>query len=116
MSRSWHSHSSRVRWNNARINVRNSLTCVSQAVLSRDADVVMFVYREEYYLARKMPGEDSPAFNEWQEQMERVYGIAETIIAKQRNGPIGNVKLQFFSDQTRFDDLVKEDHLPQHIG
>ncbi len=80
--------------------------------IEQDADVVMFVYREEYYLMRKKPDESHPAFNDWQSQMERAHGVAEVIVAKQRNGPIGNVRLQFFADQTRFDDLEDESHLP----
>lgn len=81
--------------------------------IEQDADVVMFVYREEYYLARKMPDEGSAQFEEWQQQMERVYGLAEAIIAKQRNGPIGTARMQFFSNLTRFDDIAEDSHLPQ---
>lgn len=76
--------------------------------IEQDADVVMFVYREEYYLSRGKPDETSPKFNEWQEAMERVYGRADVIVAKQRHGAIGTVTLQFFGDQTRFDDLADD--------
>ncbi len=82
--------------------------------IEQDADVVMFVFREEYYLMRKKPDETTPGFAEWQAEMERTHGIAEAIIAKQRNGPIGNVRMSFFSEQTRFDDLEDESHLPHH--
>ncbi len=82
--------------------------------IEQDADVVMFVYREEYYVSRSKPDETSPKFEMWQEDMERVYGKADVIIAKQRHGPIGTVTLQFFGEQTRFDDLVDESRLPHH--
>ena len=84
--------------------------------IEQDADVVMFVFREEYYVARAKPDEDSPKFEEWQQAMERVYGKADTIIAKQRHGPIGTVTMQFYGDQTRFDDLIEEDYMPERIG
>ncbi len=82
--------------------------------IEQDADVVMFVYREEYYLMRKMPREEDAAeFAAWQERMDKVHGVAEVIVAKQRNGPIGNVELAFHSDLTRFEDLAKPDYLPE---
>ncbi len=81
--------------------------------IEQDSDVVMFVFREEYYLMRQMPREDTPKFAEWQAEMEKVHGIAEVIVAKHRNGPIGNVAMQFQSDVTRFSDLARADHLPQ---
>lgn len=84
--------------------------------IEQDADVVMFVFREEYYVGRKKPDESSPTFQTWQQEMERVHGKAEVIVAKQRNGPIGNVTMSFFSDQTRFEDLAKEDHFPEPVG
>ncbi len=80
--------------------------------IEQDADVVMFVFREEYYLARTMPREDSPKFTEWQQEMERVHGTAEVIVAKQRHGPIGIEKLAFHGDTTRFSDLQREDYVP----
>lgn len=76
--------------------------------IEQDADVVMFVYREEYYVGRKKPDEGSPNFQAWVQEMERVHGKAEVIISKQRNGPIGTATLSFFSDQTRFEDLAHE--------
>ncbi|MBD3770018.1 MAG: replicative DNA helicase [Rhodobacterales bacterium] len=82
--------------------------------IEQDADVVMFVYREEYYLARTEPGADpsDPASNEkwakWRQRMDEVYGKAECIIGKQRHGPIGRVELAFDSNVTRFGDLSKE--------
>lgn len=82
--------------------------------IEQDADVVMFVYREEYYLARSEPGADpsDPASNEkwtqWRSRMDQVYGVAEVIIGKQRHGPIGKVDLSFDSNITRFGDLDRE--------
>jgi replicative DNA helicase len=81
--------------------------------IEQDADVVMFVFREEYYISRMMPNEDSPNFAEWQAKMERVFGTGEVIIAKQRHGPIGNVKLAFTSQFTRFGDLAKDEYMPE---
>jgi replicative DNA helicase len=84
--------------------------------IEQDADVVMFVFREEYYVSRAKPDEDSPKFDEWQQAMERVYGKADVIVAKQRHGPIGTRTLQFFGDQARFDDLAKGEYLPERRG
>jgi len=81
--------------------------------IEQDADVVMFVFREEYYLMRQMPREDSPKFADWQVEMEKIHGIAEVIVAKHRNGAIGNVALQFQSDITRFSDLARTDYVLQ---
>jgi replicative DNA helicase len=84
--------------------------------IEQDADVVMFVYREEYYLSRSKPEENSPKFNEWQADMERVYGKADVIVAKQRHGAIGTVTLQFFGEQTRFEDLADSARMPERFG
>lgn len=73
--------------------------------IEQDADVVMFIYREEYYLARKMPVSDEDQFLVWQEELENVKGVAEVIIGKQRNGPIGAVSLRFNSNTTGFSDM-----------
>ncbi|MFD1912655.1 replicative DNA helicase [Halodurantibacterium flavum] len=76
--------------------------------IEQDADVVMFVYRDEYYKEREKPGEDNlEAMAKWQETMERVHGKAEVIIGKQRHGPIGTVELSFEGRFTRFGNLVK---------
>jgi len=85
--------------------------------IEQDADVVMFVYREEYYLARSEPGADpnDPSSNEkwtqWRARMDQIYGIAEVIIGKQRHGPIGKVDLAFDANITRFGDLERSRHL-----
>jgi replicative DNA helicase len=76
--------------------------------IEQDADVVMFVYREEYYKEREKPGDDKlEEMARWQEAMERVHGKAEVVIGKQRHGPIGTVELSFEGRFTRFGNLVK---------
>lgn len=74
--------------------------------IEQDADVVMFVYREEYYEARKEPPPDTDKHREWQTRMEQIYNQAEVIVAKQRHGPIGTVKLFFDSPLTTFGNLA----------
>ena len=76
--------------------------------IEQDADMVMFVYREEYYLSRLEPREGTPEHFTWQEQVDQVKGLAEVIIGKQRHGPIGNVKLSFNSDTTKFGNLARD--------
>lgn len=81
--------------------------------IEQDADVVMFVYREQYYHERTMPNpksdEDSSKYQEklarWQERSQEIQNISEVIIAKQRHGPIGTVKLHFDANLTKFSDL-----------
>ncbi len=81
--------------------------------IEQDADMVMFIYREEYYLKRGEPGrhanESDEKYNEryaaWQARLEKVYNTAEVIVAKQRHGPIGAIKLFFDGQFTRFSDL-----------
>lgn len=70
--------------------------------IEQDADVVMFVYREEYYLARTEPKPDTPEHATWVEAMEKVHNTAEVILGKQRHGPIGNVRLHFEPELTKF--------------
>ena len=83
--------------------------------IEQDADVVLFVFREEYYLENKKPREGTPEFLDWQQKMSHAHGMAEVIIGKQRHGPTGTVELQFQSEVTRFDNLAREDQLPQQI-
>jgi replicative DNA helicase len=80
--------------------------------IEQDSDVVMFVFREEYYIERRQPTEGTPEHLTWQAEMERAHNIAEVIIGKQRHGPVGTVKLHFDGQFTRFGDLdtVHEDH------
>ena len=73
--------------------------------IEQDADVVMFVYREEYYLSRTEPEPGTENHMKWQESMERAHNIGECIVAKQRHGPIGAVKMFFDPNFTRFSDL-----------
>ena len=80
--------------------------------IEQDADVVMFVYREEYYESRKEPTEGTDKHREWQERMNQIHNLAEVIVAKQRHGPIGTIKMVYEGPFTKFSDLAKKDHLP----
>ncbi len=75
--------------------------------IEQDADVVMFVYREEYYKARKEPPEGTIEHDKWVLEMEKIYNRAEIIIAKQRHGPVGTVKLFFDGRLTKFGNLME---------
>ncbi len=76
--------------------------------IEQDADVVMFVYREEYYAEREKPSEDNmDKMADWAARMERLHGKAEIIIGKQRHGPIGNVEMSFEGKFTRFGNLAQ---------
>ena len=70
--------------------------------IEQDADVVMFIYREAYYMTRDEPKEGSPEHLEWQEKLDPIKNLAEIIIGKQRHGPIGIVRLHFNEDLTKF--------------
>src|ERR1700682_5171151 len=83
--------------------------------IEQDADVVIFVFREEYYLANKEPRVGTPEYEKWQLDMSLVHGKAEVIIGKQRHGPTGTVELQFEGQFTRFSDLAHDSHLPDRI-
>ena len=88
--------------------------------IEQDADVVMFVYREEYYLTRSEPSrraeESDQKFNErheaWKQRCEQTYGKAEVIVAKQRHGPTGIVRLAFEGQFTKFDNLPADEERP----
>jgi replicative DNA helicase len=87
--------------------------------IEQDADVVMFIFREEYYRSRQpAQNETEPQekFNrrieEWRELMERITGVAEVIIGKQRHGPIGTIKLFFEAETTKFDNFIGPERLP----
>ncbi|MDR2067789.1 MAG: replicative DNA helicase [Holosporaceae bacterium] len=73
--------------------------------IEQDADVVMFVYREEYYEARREPSPGTPKHAEWLDKMSKIYNLAEVIVAKQRHGPVGTVRLFFDGKYTKFDNL-----------
>ena len=81
--------------------------------IEQDADIVLFIYREDYYLAAKQPGDDHPDFAAWQEEMARAYGRAEVIVAKQRHGSTGKVRLKFDSRITKFSDAADDGYLPE---
>ncbi len=75
--------------------------------IEQDADVVLFVFREEYYVKNMEPRDPAdPKYAEWEAQMDKVKGTADVIIAKQRHGPTGTVKLAFQAEYTRFADLA----------
>lgn len=81
--------------------------------IEQDADMVMFVFREEYYKEKDEPSmSEAEKYSQWQAEMVELYGKAEVIIGKQRHGPVGTVKLSFKKEVTRFSDLVEDDHLP----
>ena len=88
--------------------------------IEQDADVVMFIYREEYYLRRDQPEqrleESVDHFDErytrWREKFEKSTNKAEVIVAKQRHGPVGHINLRFEHQTTKFDDLAEDDHIP----
>lgn len=80
--------------------------------IEQDADVVLFVFREEYYLAMKEPRPGTEEHAKWQADMERTVGRAEVIIGKQRHGPTGTVELHFDASVTRFGDLAHDGQLP----
>tara|TARA_B100000809_G_scaffold15399_1_gene13855 strand:- start:141 stop:1559 length:1419 start_codon:yes stop_codon:yes gene_type:complete len=73
--------------------------------IEQDADVVMFVYREAYYLERKEPRPATVEHAEWQAKMSEVSNLAEIMISKQRHGPTGNIMLEFEAMFTKFKDL-----------
>lgn len=76
--------------------------------IEQDADVVTFVYREEYYLNHKQPKEGTPEYLNWQAEMATAAGKAELIIGKQRHGPTGTIEVHFDASLTRFRNLVRD--------
>jgi len=84
--------------------------------IEQDADIVLFIYREDYYLAARQPADDHPDFAEWQEEMGRVYGLAEILVSKQRHGATGKVRVKFDSRITKFSDRADEGFLPEERG
>ena len=83
--------------------------------IEQDADVVTFIYREEYYLKNKEPREGTPEHLTWMSDMEKVHGRAEVIIGKQRHGPTGSVQLSFEGQYTRFGNLAPDQYLPDRF-
>lgn len=76
--------------------------------IEQDADVVMFVFREEYYEARKEPPTNTDKHREWLEKMDKIHNQAEIIIAKQRHGPVGTIKLFFEGALVKFGNLTEK--------
>jgi replicative DNA helicase len=83
--------------------------------IEQDADVVLFIYRDEYYLKNKEPREGTPEHLAWQGEMEKVYGLADVIIGKQRHGPTGTVNLAFEANFTRFSNLARDAYTQSRI-
>jgi replicative DNA helicase len=84
--------------------------------IEQDADMVWFVYREEYYLNGRQPTDDHADFAKWQEEMSRAYGTAEMIVAKQRHGSTGKVRLRFEAKITKFSDFIDDGYIPEQRG
>ncbi len=92
--------------------------------IEQDADIVMFVYREEYYVQSREPtrpkdGDDAKMHDDhakWAAEMEKVFGLSELIIAKQRHGATGKVKLAFEAKITKFSDYADESYAPERRG
>jgi replicative DNA helicase len=82
--------------------------------IEQDADVVMFVFREEYYLKNKEPKPGTIDHQQWQDAMSTVHGVAEVIIGKQRHGPTGTVQLHFEDSLTKFSNLARDGALPDY--
>ncbi len=84
--------------------------------IEQDADVVMFIFREEYYLERAEPSPGSPEHQEWRAKCEAIHQQAEIIVGKQRHGPTGTVRLHFDGNVTRFSDLAQDDRYPERYN
>ncbi|WP_373475424.1 replicative DNA helicase [Sphingorhabdus sp.] len=78
--------------------------------IEQDADMVWFVFREDYYELMKKPDEGTPAFDAWNEKMERIHGVAELIVSKQRHGSTGRVRMKFEAKITKFSDLADDQY------
>jgi replicative DNA helicase len=83
--------------------------------IEQDADVVLFVFREEYYLKNREPKPGTLEYTQWENEMNEARGKAEVIIAKQRHGPTGTVQMGFQGEFTRFFDLAEDNHLPERF-
>jgi replicative DNA helicase len=92
--------------------------------IEQDADIVMFIYREDYYMMSSEPkrpseGDDAKTFDDhakWLSQLQQIEGLAELIVAKQRHGATGKVMMRFEPSITRFSDYIDDRHLPQQMG
>ena len=83
--------------------------------IEQDADIVMFVYRDEYYLQNNQPPPGTEQHTSWLARMDEVHGKAEVLIRKHRHGPTSNVQLQFEERLTKFSDLARENYLPERF-
>ncbi|WP_419816261.1 replicative DNA helicase [Glacieibacterium sp.] len=82
--------------------------------IEQDADIVLFVYREEYYHSLKQPDpEDTEKHLKWREKAEKIFGLAEVVVAKQRHGSTGTVPLTFHKSTTKFSDRAEDAYLPE---
>ena len=92
--------------------------------IEQDADIVMFVYREHYYLQNEEPQQkpsETPEhlqkrMEEWEARKRATQNVAEVIIGKQRHGPTGTVQLFWNGDYAQFGNLAKEEYLPERVG
>ncbi len=81
--------------------------------IEQDADIVLFVYREEYYHSLKQPDpEDADKHMKWREKAEKIFGLAEVVVAKQRHGSTGTVPLTFHKATTKFSDRSPDEYMP----
>lgn len=84
--------------------------------IEQDADIVLFVYREEYYHSLKQPDpEDADKHLKWREKAEKIFGLAEVIVAKQRHGSTGTVPLTFHKSTTKFADRAPDEYMPENL-
>lgn len=85
--------------------------------IEQDADIVLFIYREEYYHALKEPDEeDVEKYAKWKDRAEKLHGLAEVIVAKQRHGSTGTVPLTFHKTTTKFSDRANDAYLPERYA
>ena len=92
--------------------------------IEQDADIVMFVYRENYYIQNEEPKQkagETPEqlqhrMEDWQQRVRATANIGEVIIGKQRHGPTGTVQLFWNGDFAQFGNLTKEEYLPEQVG
>jgi len=84
--------------------------------IEQDADIVLFVFREEYYHAQKKPEDGGEKFDKWLEKAHRIEGRAECIVAKQRHGATGIVPMMFHKSTTKFSDLADDSYTPDNYN
>lgn len=84
--------------------------------IEQDADIVLFVFREEYYHMQKKPEDGSEKFDKWLEKAHRIEGHAECIVAKQRHGATGIVPMMFHKATTKFSDLADDSYMPENYN